>query len=648
MEQIKEDLQHVYNLSVESFNKKEYSAFFRNIRPGIEYLSQFLIYDFFGNEDEAEDLINGDTSISKNREDNSYSISSYPANFKPTGRVFCELFPKAYFCKHRDVTSKYAAEEKKRIKRGLDSCSAEMCRYYSIASEMGSHAGRSSMDVEVQARSCAAFFMGFLDYISSNRIASKSAIDFLGKFDKFVFGDVDNTSDYQNQIDNLIKEAEEKDAALLTAQKMQLEAEQGKLLAEQRTTEVELRNKELEDQIKQLQELLDSQTVIVDAHNENADENDVEDIEAITVTDGESSVETNKEYVTISSSHNFRRLLQGANDWDVTEETMDDDQLDLIEYTDDKSMLVAGCAGSGKSVIAMHKAEQLHKKGKDVILIAYTRSLSRFMRNGKADSTFRFFHHYLWKYKLKMPKADYIIVDEIQDFTKDEIQEFIDAARKHFLFFGDTAQSIYRQYGKQTMTIAQIGTMTGLNTLQLFNNYRLPRPVAKITQDYVGVDVQEYKEKVYQNKETELPHFIHFDNEQKQIEALLRLVKDNLGRNIGILLPNNPEVIRISQEFKDNDVECEFKYNKGENDFDYVDNLDFNTMLPKILTYHSAKGLQFDMVILPLYNGASDDESRKALYVAMTRTMHSLYVLYSTQTLLPPLDKVPTHLYLKE
>ena len=247
-----------------------------------------------------------------------------------------------------------------------------------------------------------------------------------------------------------------------------------------------------------------------------------------------------------------------------------------------------------------------------------------------------------------MPKADYIIVDEIQDFTKEEIQEFINAARQHFLFFGDTAQSIYRQYGKQTMTIAQIATMTGLNTLQLFNNYRLPRPVAKITQDYVGVDVQKYKEKVYQNKETELPHFIHFDNEQKQIEALLRLVKDNVGRNIGILLPNNPEVIRVSQEFKDNDVECEFKYNKGDNDFDYVDNLDFNTMLPKILTYHSAKGLQFDMVILPLYNGASDDESRKALYVAMTRTMHSLYVLYSTQTLLPPLVKVPSHLYLKE
>ena len=646
MEQIKNDLQHVYDLSVESFNKKEYSAFFRNIRPGIEYLSQFLIYDFLGNEEEAEDLINGDTSITKSRDDNSYSISSYPANFKPTGRVFCELFPKAYFCKHRDVTSRYANEEKKRIKRGLDSCSAEMCRYYSIASEMGSHAGRSAMDVEDQARGCAAFFMGFLDYISSNRIASNAAIAFLGKFEKFVFGDVDNTSDYQIQIDNLIKESEEKDAALLTAQKMQLEAEQSKLLAEQRTTEVELRNRELEDQIKRLQELLNNQTVIIDSHDENADEEGINDMEAVDATGSESTGGTYSGR--INSSHNFRRILQGANDWDVTEETMDDDQLDLIEYTDDKSMLVAGCAGSGKSVIAMHKAEQLHKKGQDVILIAYTRSLSRFMKNGKADSSFRFFHHHLWKYKLKMPKADYIIVDEIQDFTREEIQEFINATRKHFLFFGDTAQSIYRQYGKQTMTIAQIAAMTGLNTLQLFNNYRLPRPVAKITQDYVGVDVQEYKEKVYQNKETELPHLIHFDNEQKQIEALLRLVKDNVGRNIGILLPNNPEVIRISQEFMDNDVECEFKYNKGDNDFDYVDNLDFNTVLPKILTYHSAKGLQFDMVILPMYNGANDDESRKALYVAMTRTMHSLFVLYSTQSLLPPLDRVPSHLYLKE
>ena len=38
---------------------------------------------------------------------------------------------------------------------------------------------------------------------------------------------------------------------------------------------------------------------------------------------------------------------------------MDDDQLDLIDHTINSSMLVSGCAGSGKSVIAMHKAAQI-------------------------------------------------------------------------------------------------------------------------------------------------------------------------------------------------------------------------------------------------------------------------------------------------
>ena len=646
MEQTKESLKHGYNLAVKSFNDADYRSFFLNIRPAIELLSQYLIFDFIDNEEKALDLINGDASINWRRDDGTYYYSEYPPSFKPTGRVFPEMFPKVYYYKHRDVITSKFDEQKKRLRRGLDSCSAELCRYYSIASEIGAHAGRTNMDVEIQARGCAAFFMGFLDYLKSNRVVSGAAIKFIDGFETFSFGEDDNKAEYQDQIDSLIKESEEKAAALLTAQKMQLEAEQSKLLAEQRTAEIEERNKQLEEQIKQLQEIINSQSVIIDTHQEETEnsieENDENIIDKVEQEKGVPDSSSEK-----TGSHSFRAILQGVNDWDVTEESMDDDQLDLIEYTDNKSMLVAGCAGSGKSVIAMHKAEQLHAKGKDVILIAYTRSLSRFMRNGKADSSFRFFHHHYWKHKLKMPKADYIIVDEIQDFTKEEIQEFIDAARMHYLFFGDTAQSIYRQYGKQTMTIAQIAQMTGLNTLQLYNNYRLPRPVAKITQNYVGVDVQEYKEKVYQNKETELPHFVHLNTEQEQIDILLRLVKDNGGRNIGILLPNNPEVIRMSQEFSNNNVECEFKYNKGDNDFDYVDNLNFRTTLPKIMTYHSAKGLQFDMVILPMYNGANDDESKKALYVAMTRTMHSLYVLYSTPTLLPPLN-VPTHLYEKK
>lgn len=51
-----------------------------------------------------------------------------------------------------------------------------------------------------------------------------------------------------------------------------------------------------------------------------------------------------------------QKILKAFN---VETESMDEDQLDLIEDNIDKSMIVAGCAGSGKSVIAMYKAQQI-------------------------------------------------------------------------------------------------------------------------------------------------------------------------------------------------------------------------------------------------------------------------------------------------
>lgn len=48
-----------------------------------------------------------------------------------------------------------------------------------------------------------------------------------------------------------------------------------------------------------------------------------------------------------------------------------------------------------------------------------------------------------------------------------------------------------------------------------------------------------------------------------------------------------------------------------------------------------------------MFKGAKSNEARKALYVAMTRTMHQLYLMYNTPQLAAPLDKVPSRLYKK-
>lgn len=507
MEQIKESFKHDFNLAVRSFNEKDYKSFFRNIRPAMELLGQLSIYDILG-ESDAVDLLEGDTYVEWKRDAKIYKISQYPSHHKPTGREFCELVPQVFYSKNTDVTTTRIDEKKKRLKRGLDSCASALSRYYSIASEFGSHTGSTDMDVKVQAIGCASFFMGYFDYMKSNKVLSSSTIAFLQGLDVFQYDNPSVVEESSRQIEELITEIEKKETDLLSAQKLQAVAEQQRLEAELHTAEVETQLEALQKQIAELQEqLINKQTV------------ETETIE--TEESPTSGITTPIEKA--KGIYHFKEIMHGvAKGNDVDEGSMDDDQLDLIEYTNDKSMLVAGCAGSGKSIIAMHKAERLYAEGEDVILIAYTKSLNGYMRVGKPDASFRFYYHYQWK-KLNMPKADYIIVDEIQDFTREEIQEFIDAAKKCFLFFGDTAQSIYRQYGKQTLTIAQIAEMTGLNTLQLFNNYRLPRPVAKITQNYVGVDVPEYKEKVYQNKETELPRFVHTKTIEEEFKIITQI-----------------------------------------------------------------------------------------------------------------------------
>ena len=344
-----------------------------------------------------------------------------------------------------------------------------------------------------------------------------------------------------------------------------------------------------------------------------------------------------------------QKILKAFN---VETESMDEDQLDLIEDNIDKSMIVAGCAGSGKSVIAMYKAQQILEAGGDVILIAFTKSLNRYMSQGKANTLDKkFFYHWQW-IDQGMPSADYIIVDEIQDFEKEEILQFIHAAKICFYFFGDTAQSIYKAFGKMTMTIDQISQMTGVAVSRLYNNYRLPKPVAKITQDYLGLDekndkVRDFSESLYLSKENALPVIMSCESKQEQINKIISIINKNKYRNVGILVADNEMVIEIMNSFTSSKFACEFKYNAGYNDSRNKDTLNFKTEHPKLMTYHSAKGLQFETVIIPFYNGARNTDEKKALYVAMTRTYRNLYVLYDGK-LQEPLKSVPERLYEKK
>ena len=73
-------------------------------------------------------------------------------------------------------------------------------------------------------------------------------------------------------------------------------------------------------------------------------------------------------------------------DWMIKESELDDDQIKVLMATLDKSCIVEGCAGSGKSVLALIKAQRIQKeRGDNYKIIVYTKALCRYMNSGRQE-----------------------------------------------------------------------------------------------------------------------------------------------------------------------------------------------------------------------------------------------------------------------
>lgn len=362
-------------------------------------------------------------------------------------------------------------------------------------------------------------------------------------------------------------------------------------------------------------------------------------------------------------------------DWMITETELDDDQIIFMQQTLDKSCIVSGCAGSGKSVLALHKVRQIQDRcGADYKVIVYTKALCQYMNTGRValglSNEFLYHDEWRWQHVSRggvtlstrvrdgngdpipyMPAADYIIVDEVQDFDQKEISEFISASRKHFFFFGDTAQSLYANK-KQTVPVDKIPALIPADRpykpFWLCRNYRLPIPVARIAHP-IGVPGEPFVDRVYKSQETAMPRFLKYDNLGAQIAAIDRIIKRDGLTDVAILLQDNQRVNSVYQALIGRGVNCEVKCSEGA-DWSAKYNLDFGSTNPKVMTYHSAKGLQFEAVFLPFMECYSEPhglDDRTALYVALTRTYRYLYVMYS-EHLTAPLSDVDPMLYKSE
>jgi superfamily I DNA/RNA helicase len=253
----------------------------------------------------------------------------------------------------------------------------------------------------------------------------------------------------------------------------------------------------------------------------------------------------------------------------------------------------------------------------------------------------RIIHFEEWK-RLGYPNADYLVVDEVQDFDESEIKILKEKANNALITYGDSAQQLYAFKNDNPLSMEDIAYLTKHPMEILVFNHRLPKKVARFA-GYLESTGDELEERC-QVEGIELPKVLKYNNLNEQLNAIIKIVKTRGYDDVGILLQTNKDVEEAYSYFNSNGLEVEYKFDKNKKTYS---NLDFDTTLPKLTTYHSSKGLQFEAVFLPdcedkFPNNKQDNIN--ALYVAITRTYQDLFIMYS-DNLVPFLNNITENLY---
>lgn len=346
--------------------------------------------------------------------------------------------------------------------------------------------------------------------------------------------------------------------------------------------------------------------------------------------------------------------------WLIDPAELDDFQLYIRGLGINDSYVVKGCAGSGKTILALYRANDIsiealaEDETASFTLIVYTKALMGFIRSGIIQLGIPI-RQVINFDKWDASEVDHIIVDEAQDFTQSEIDILSNAKIKSIMLYGDTQQQIYN-YLKQggVMPIENIAKYLGIPEKELLKNYRLPQAIASFA-SHIGKDkdIESKCVKIPGDK----PRIKKFSSWKEELDFIINEIKTRNYTDVGILVPFNTanraktrnfhrNVETIKAYFDNAGFRHEFKMKND--DSDSLD-LDFDSDNPKVLTFHSSKGLQFETVFIPFCDYPNHDNwfinnYQNPLYVALTRTYRNLYITH-TNNLSPFIEGIPPTKY---
>lgn len=328
--------------------------------------------------------------------------------------------------------------------------------------------------------------------------------------------------------------------------------------------------------------------------------------------------------------------------WLIDPTELDEFQVGIRELSIDASYVIKGCAGSGKTILALYRANDIRidaeasgKKANFTVLV-YTKTLRSFIRSGIRELKIglnQVIHYKNWDGN----PVDYIVIDEAQDFTEAELDEIIKGAKKSLMFYGDSHQRLYLG----GMMLEDIAKKQGIPEKELLKNYRLPKLIAEFA-SYLGDD-RHLASKCIKTGTTK-PIVHQFGSWQQELDFIINEIQLRNYTDVGILLPfNTPANAKERNQHRNvktvinyfDQKKFTYEYKMREDDSDTIE-LDFESNNPKVLPFHSSKGLQFETVFVPFIDYPNHDwwfkkYYRKPLYVALTRSYRNLYLTHTNE-----------------
>ncbi|MGD9683547.1 MAG: AAA family ATPase [Candidatus Obscuribacterales bacterium] len=232
----------------------------------------------------------------------------------------------------------------------------------------------------------------------------------------------------------------------------------------------------------------------------------------------------------------------------------------LSELKNGRRILVKGCAGSGKTLLALNMAEQLARAGKRTLLTCYNRALAEHLKHsigsGYKNLEIINFHGlckratgrlqknviesqkgwdcympmFLRQYMHENPaqKYDAILVDELQDFDKHYWEALLyclkDQVRSSIFAFSDCEQSVRvsdTDISKELVSFMDLefelkrnhrNTKTIFNLISRFydssNGYICKGPPGR----KIGKESYETKDEFYKRLDSVIAHLVHEEN----------------------------------------------------------------------------------------------------------------------------------------